>query len=122
MKTRMLSLILILIVASPAMSAEQSIEDKINALNTNTVNSLGISLTALSYLMKASPNSYIPLWHLKETGDISYIRELEKAGYVKVTIIKGLPDGQMQNQEQVNITPLHTGVEIKRCMLALKTD
>ena len=66
MKTRMLSLILILIFASPAMSAEQSIEDKINALNINTVNSLGISLTALSYLMNASANSYIPLWHLED--------------------------------------------------------
>ena len=52
---------------------------------------------------------------------MNYIKELEKAGYVKVTIIKGLPDGQMQNQKQVNITPLLTGVEIKRCMLALKT-
>ena len=120
MQSKILAFLIISIFAVPAYSAEQTIEEKINTLNTSTVNSLGISLTALSYLMTASSNSYIPLWHLKESGDINHIRELEKAGYVKVTFVKGLPGGQMQNEEQVNITPLHTGIEVQRCMVALK--
>ncbi len=119
MTARILSLIILFFFTS-ALPAEQNIEDKINELNTITVKSLGVSITALSYLMKASPSTYIPLWHLKESGDMNYIRELEKAGYVSVKIIKGLPDGKMQNQEQVNISPLDKGIEIKRYMLALK--
>ena len=120
MQIKILSFVIMSLIVTPAYSAEPTIEAKINTLNTATVNSLGISLTALSYLMQASANSYMPLWHLKESGDMKNIRELEQAGYVKVTIVKGLPDGQMQNEEQVNITPLHTGVEVQRCMVALK--
>jgi len=120
MQIKILSFVIMSLIVTPAYSAEPTIEAKINTLNTATVNSLGISLTALSYLMQASANSYMPLWHLKESGGMKNIRELEQAGYVKVTIVKGLPDGQMQNEEQVNITPLHTGVEVQRCMVALK--
>lgn len=121
MNMKLLSLLLMLCLFSTSgYSAEATVEDKINTLNEATVNSLGISLPALSYLMKASPSSYIPLWHLNESGDMDYIRELEKAGYVKVIISKGLPDGQMGNEKQVNVTPLEVGIEIQQYMMALK--
>lgn len=99
---------------------EPALKDKIQKLNEATIKSIGVSLNALAYLIDASPYSYIPLWHLEESGDIEHIHELEKAGYVKVTIRKGLPDGQMPNEEQVNITPLVLGKKLQRCMTALK--
>ncbi len=120
MKRQMLIFLTIIIFSIPIYSSEKNIEDKINALNKNTFKSLGISLTALSYLMTVSPTQYMPLWYLKESGNIEHIKELEKAGYVKVTILKGLPDGTMLKEEQVNIIPLHTGIEIKRCLSELK--
>lgn len=96
------------------------LEQKINTLNNASIQSLGISLNALAYLVDASPYSYMPLWHLEKSGEIQYIRELETAGYVKVTIVQGLPDGTSQSEKQVNIRPLHLGVEAQRCLLALK--
>jgi hypothetical protein len=103
-----------------ALADNASIEGKINKLNASSLTELGISLNALAYLMTASPNSFMPMWHLEESGEIEYIRELEKAGYVKVNIFHGLPDGTQKDEKQVNILPLKTGIEVQNCLLALR--
>ncbi len=110
------------IFTSFSFASELPVQEKINQLNQTTIESIGISLNALSYLVGATPNSYIPLWHLKESGDIDYVQELEKAGYVRVEIIDELPGAETQEQmkKQVKIIPLQSGVEIQRCMIALK--
>lgn len=120
MRYRIVVIFLSTLLAVSALADEVSIESKIRDLNQASIKSLGVSLNALTYLVNASPNSYMPLWHLEKSGDMQFIRELEKSGYVSVTITKGLPDGQMPNEEQVNITPLNSGREVQRCMLALK--
>lgn len=120
MRYRIVVIFLSTLLAVSALADEVSIESKIRDLNQASIKSLGVSLNALTYLVNASPNSYMPLWHLEKSGDMQFIRELEKSGYVSVTITKGLPDGQIPNEEQVNITPLNSGREVQRCMLALK--
>lgn len=120
MGKRIASSLLALLLTAPVMAADRALEDKINALNEASLESVGISLNALAYLVNASPDTYMPLWHLEQTGDIEYLKELERAGYVEVNIMGGLPDGQMRGERQVNVVPLHWGREIQRCMLALK--
>jgi len=110
------------IFSSFSFASELPVQEKINQLNQTTIESIGISLNALSYLAGATLNSYIPLWHLTESGDMDYVQELEKAGYVRVEIIDKLPGAETQEQmkKQVKIIPLQSGVEIQRCMIALK--
>lgn len=105
---------------SMAFAGDPVIEEKIEALNNSSISSLGISLKALTYLVSASGYSYIPLWHLEETGDINFVRELESAGYVQIIERQGLPDGTSSDEIFVNINPLKTGNEIKQCIQALK--
>ncbi len=120
MNMKLLPLLILCLISTSGYSAETTIEDKINTLNEAIENSLGISLPALSYLMQASSNSYIPLWHLNESGNMDLVRELEEAGYVKVTIMKGLPDGQMGGEQHVNVAPLNSGIQLQRYMKGLK--
>ncbi|MCW9058474.1 MAG: hypothetical protein OQL11_06360 [Gammaproteobacteria bacterium] len=120
MGNRIASIMLSLLFSASVVASDSSLEEKIQSLNDASIKSVGISLNALAYLVSASPNSYMPLWHLEQSGEIAYIKELEKAGYVKVNITEGLPDGQMRGEKQVNIVPLHSGLEVQRCMLALK--
>ena len=120
MGNRIAAIMLSLLLSATVMASDGSLEEKIQSLNEASIKSVGISLNALSYLVSASADSYMPLWHLEQSGDINYIKELEQAGYVKVNIVEGLPDGQMPGEKQINIVPLHTGREVQRCMMALK--
>ena len=108
--------ILITLLSVNIYASEASIEQKINKLNQESIESLGISLNALTYLASASPYSYFPLEVLKLKGDIGFIKELEEAGYVKVTEQKGLPDGSSKNEIFLNITPLSSGNDLRKCM------
>lgn len=120
MNKRIPSGILAALLCMPLLASGSDLEEKINSLNEASIKSVGVSLNALAFLVNASPNSYMPLWYLEKSGDMNYIRELEKAGYVKVNILNGLPDGQMPGEKQVNIVPLQLGREVQRCMTALK--
>ena len=112
------------IFAGSSLADELSIQEKINQLNQATIASIGVSLNALSYLIDASEYSYMPLRYLQKSGDIEYVKELEKAGYVRMVIHDELPyaDTEEKRQKQVQIIPLYTGVEIQQGMLALKNN
>ena len=99
---------------SPAFAGDSTIEDKIDKLNSASIESLGISLNALSYLVQISPESYIPLSHLKKSGKIHHIDELEKAGYVKISKRVGLPDGRERSETFLNVRPVKTGKKIQK--------
>lgn len=98
----------------------KEIEKKVTELNLQSIKSLGISLSALRYLVDADPNNYLLLSHLEQSGDIAYIRELELKGYVKTQKVKSLPDGTQMNEAFLRIIPLGAGAELQRCMVALK--
>lgn len=120
MGNRLASVMLSILLPASVLASDGSLEEKIRSLNEASIESVGISLNALSYLVSASADSYMPLWHLEQSGDIDYIKELERAGYVKVNIVEGLPDGQVRGEKQVNIVPLNSGREVQRCMMAFK--
>lgn len=112
--------LLCLMFTAQISASNNNLEEKINSLNEASMESIGISLNALAYLANASSDSYMPLWYLEKNGDMAYIQELEEAGYIKVNILGGLPDGKMSGEKQVNIVPLQLGREVKRYMLELK--
>ena len=112
--------IVLIMSFSPLSANDLSLEEKIQQLNQQTIKSLGISLNALTYLVEADSTSYMPLWHVKELGKFQFIKELENAGYVKIIIQRGLPDGSQPIEEFLNIVPLKTGIEARECFFALK--
>ncbi len=118
-KNILIGLLLMFFLALSCNANELSVQQKIVNLNNESNKTLGVSLLALAYLVKSSPYSYMPMWSLEESGDINTIRELEKAGLVKVTTSQGLPDGNEPNIEFLNVQAIHNGIEIKNCMMAL---
>jgi len=95
------------------------IEKKINIVNKLSEESLGISLLALAYLVKAHPQSHLTFDYM-ESEDKAAIKELEKAEYVQTEIRIGLPDGTHNNLQYIRVIPNHRGSEVQRCMLALQ--
>jgi hypothetical protein len=116
---RIIDCVFTILALSSAYAGDSDIEAKIDKLNSASIESLGVSLNALSYLVEASPYSYMPLSYLEESGKIHYINELEKAGYVKISKRVGLPDGQEQSETFLNVRPLKTGEEIQQCIQKL---
>lgn len=99
---------------SSAFAGEPTIEDKIDKLNAASIESFGVSLPALSYLAQVSPDGYMPLRYLEDSGKIDLINELEKAGYVKVSKRDGLPNGAQTSETFLNIRPVKTGKKIQK--------
>lgn len=93
-----------------------NIQNQVNELNSASIQSFGISFKALAYLADVSPDAYMPLSHLEESGKIGYIEELEKAGYIKTYKHLGLPDGYKKEVSFMNIRPLKRGEEIQRAL------
>jgi hypothetical protein len=114
--------VLLISVFTGAVNAADpgEIEKKVAALNLQSIKSLGVSLNALRYLVDANPNNYLLLSHLEQSGEITFIRELELKGYVRTQKVKALPDGTQTNQTFLRIIPLGAGAELQRCMVALK--
>ena len=98
----------------------KEIEHKVTELNEQSIKVLGISLNALQYLVGASPNSYLLLSELERSGEVNYIRELEKKNYVKVQNVQGLPDGTQKSTKFLRIIPVGDGLDLQRCVVALK--
>ena len=86
--------------------------DKAKRLNNQSIELLGINLIALNYLMDADLYSYLPYEHYKKNGDYKYFEELEKAGYIKIEIVGGLPDGTGRGK-QIRLLPLMKGLEVQ---------
>ncbi|MFZ3320754.1 MAG: hypothetical protein WA190_00170 [Usitatibacter sp.] len=103
------------IVVSAADRAE--IEQKVAHLDEESMKLLGVSLNALQYLVNASPNHYLSVWDLENSGAIRYVRELEAKGYVSIEI--GLPDGIEPNNKFLRIVPVGAGIDVQQCVIAL---
>ena len=108
----------VLVFAIPAFAENNGIlEQKINHLNEASIESLGISLNALMFLVDASPNSFLT-YDMLDKSERKSIRELENQGYVRTEIITGLPDGQEKNVKFLRILPLKKGDSLRVAMLS----
>ena len=105
--------------ASASAADPKDIERKVDELNANSINLLGVSLNALHYLARAKPGDLLLLSHLESSGEIAAIRELEKQKYVTTRIVEFAPDGR-QKDRFLTITPVGAGTELQRCVLALQ--
>jgi hypothetical protein len=111
----------ITVVSTVAIAADpKEIEHKVTQLNEESIKLLGVSLNALRYLVDADGNSYLLLWHLERSGEITFIRELEAKGYVTVQTVQGLPDGAEKNERFLRVVPIGDGAELQRCIIALQ--
>lgn len=108
------------LISNGAIAASSgNLQNKIEKLNSHSLQLLGVSINAVKYLLDASPNHYMPLWYLKQTSEIAYIEELERAGYVTVEIREGLPNGS-QPGKFLRLIPAAQGVELQRAVASLQ--
>ena len=116
-------LILILFAISPAVWATDTpgeLQRKIDTINQQSERLLGVSLTALLYLKDASPDEYLLLAYVKESGGWSALKELERKGYVKLVVVDQLPDGQRLGKH-LRIIPTALGVHLQTCIRNITT-
>ena len=117
MKIKTILLISFLLVLSNSSISGKftNLENKIEQLNQQSIKLIGISLNALKYLIDANPSSYLLFSYLEKSGQLKYLKELEKAGYVKLEITQGLPDGTEKNTKYLRVIPLFKGIEAQQC-------
>lgn len=115
--------LLVLLNLSPTLSfaaeSAEQLQRKIDTINQHSEKLLGISLTALLYLNEASPNSYLLLSYLEDSGKLNDIKSLEAKGYVKLETVENLPDGR-RLEKHLRVIPTALGYQVQTCMQNLK--
>lgn len=112
MKMILVALISSLIFASTAQAKEEDVISAVGALNEASIEWLGISLGAISYLSQIETTSYMPKDYLIGSDKMSLIIELENAGYIVINERKGLPDGHEPENIFLNLRPTESGLKI----------
>ena len=103
--------------ANSATSAELSdLAMRVDAVNSSSVRSFGVSLGALLYLRNASDSSLLNKTFLESSGDIDLIRELETRGFVATRTVMARPDGAAL-ETFVQVTAVGEGVELQRALV-----
>jgi len=85
---------------------------KAQALDKKAVQWLGVDLKALSYLVLADFDSESPYTVHIDNSQFKYYEQLEKAGYIKIEVIDGSPDGSASGK-QLKLVPLMKGLEVQ---------
>jgi hypothetical protein len=112
---------LICLFGTHANAADQKeLEAKVTELNNQSIKLLGVSLNAVRYLVGATPNDFLLLSALEESGEINYIRELKAKKYVRLQITQGLPDGTEQSVKFLRVIPIGSGIELQQYVVALQ--
>ena len=86
------------------------------ALNRQSKAHLGVSIRALGLLFNAQPGAYALKYGLVRDGSLPYLQDLQRAGLVEVTNVKGLPYGATKNGEYVFIKPTSQGQKILKAL------
>jgi len=97
---------------APHAADNEEILASITTLNEASIEWLGISLDALSYLLQSGDGSYVPKDYVESANRIPLIRELEGAGFVTVEERVGLPDGQEPNETFIRLRPTKQGLAV----------
>lgn len=84
MKFKISSIIFIILFSSCSF-ADQLLQDKVDSLNSQSIELLGISLYELSKLHDLSPGGhFVPLEVLEGNGDLKILESLEEKGYLTI--------------------------------------
>jgi hypothetical protein len=114
-KFRVILGLLALFSATTVMAdTDAELRSKVQQLNKHSTELLGISIHAVKYLLEIEEPSFVPLSYLKEQGQFKYLKELEAAGYARIVISNGLPDGRFKDKEFVTVMPAELGLKLAR--------
>lgn len=112
---RILSLVLFVMMTKSA-SAETDLREKVEQLSAHSKNLIGVSIYAAAELlrMKEMP-VFIRRERLVETGEIQKFTELEREGYIRVEVVKGLPGGSSSDEEFLWVIRTDAGEHLQYC-------
>ena len=97
---------------SNASEKQEAILDSVTVLNEASLEWLGVSLDALTFLSQSSEGSYIPKSYLESSKKIYLVQQLEKAGYIQAEQRTGLPDGQEPKENFIRVLPTEKGLTV----------
>lgn len=109
------ALCLLLFAAGYASGAEAP-EALAKQLDAQSRAKLGVGLRSLRFLFQASPNSYFLKEALTRDGSWQEIGNLEKAGFIAVNVVHGLPNGQEADTEYVVLRLTPKGQQVLRAL------
>ena len=110
-------ILLILLISCASISfaeAPKTNDEAINnvsELNKTSVETLGVSLIALSYLINSDYQSYMPVKYYKDK--MKYYEELEKAGYISIEYVERVFPDSPDPQKMFQAIPTIKGGSIK---------
>jgi len=99
-----------------ALAASPDLSQEAIALNQQSKSHLGVSIRALGLLFSAQPGVYALKYGLVREGSWPYLQELQRAGFVVVSDVKGLPNGAEPNSEFVVIKLTSEGQQIRNAL------
>lgn len=104
------TVLLISTAASASEPCQPDVTQAAKALDAQSKSSLGVSLRALTFLFDADPGTFLLKEALQLEGTLYYVKELERAGYAKVSTVK-TADGEF-----VQIVPTDNGQSLRRAL------
>ena len=93
-------------------SEKEDTIDSVTVLNEASLEFLGISLDALTYLSQTNYKAFVPKSHLESSKKILLIQELKKAGYINIEETLGLPDGNEPKEKFIRVIPTEKGATV----------
>jgi len=114
------SIVIAVSIACSSSAVCADIAQRVIELNQRSIESIGVSLGALSYLSGVKPGELSHLEYLEKTGDIAYVKELESAGYVQVDYHHGFPDGAGGTATYISVELLKSGLDIRAALQGSK--
>jgi hypothetical protein len=96
MKSATRPVLLVLLMAAGAASAigpAPKLAEAAAAVESKSMQSLGVGIRSLALLLDASPSNFQPVWVLEQDGKMRLLKQLEAKGLIKLTIQAKLPDG-----------------------------
>jgi len=100
----------------PATS-KRDISQTAVALNNQSKSQLGVGIFSLALLAEAGPGHFFPKSMLEKNGSWSKYQELEKAGFVRLIVSDGLPDGTAAGTEFVAVELTSSGQQVRSALL-----
>ena len=120
---RILSILLLvfslLAAAACTASGEDDIASKVKALDSQVQASFGVSLAALPMIADATSGGYFPVDMLESAGKWGGFKELEKAGYLRIEVMSGLPDGTNSGVRFARFVLTPRGEELRAALLGV---
>jgi hypothetical protein len=88
-------------------------------LDSGSRSGLGVGIRSLALLFDANSVTYTPKWVLEKNGNWPLLLELQRRGYITMSMSAQLPDGTAPGGEFVNYQLTKKGIAVMDAFMAV---